>query len=243
MLLLLTRPKSGDDPLPGLLLAANHSVIIEPLLTVEALSAGTLDVSGLQAVAATSANAIRAAKAQSVLGPVLHLPLFAVGTATAAAARDAGFQHVVEGPGTARDLAAFMLARLQPKDGGVAYLRGESVAFELAPALTEAGFPVRERIVYRALPAQNLAAATLKALKRGEVGGVVLLSPRTASIYAGLIADAGLSTGLQGTLHYCLSDRVASALASLPGVSTRTAIRPNLQELVALIGLDAKQSP
>ncbi len=243
MRLLLTRPKSDDDPLPGLLEAAGHSIIVEPLLSVESLRTPPLADSPLQAIAATSANAIRAAKSGALLGPVLELPLFAVGTATATAARDAGFKHIVEGPGTARDLVPFMLARLQPQDGCILYLRGEHVAFELAQELAQAGLAVEERVVYRAAPAIGFAAPTLKALRQGKIDGVVLLSPRTATIYAGLVSAAGLSPEIHKPTHYCLSDRVAAPLAALPGVATRISTRPSLQELVALIGLDATQSP
>ena len=60
---------------------------------------------------------------------------------------------------------------------------------------------------------------------------------------AGLVSAAGLSPEIRKPAHYCLSDRVAAPLAALPGVSTRISTRPALQELVALIGLDATQSP
>ena len=243
MRLLLTRPKSDDDPLPGLLETAGHSIIIEPLLSVESLQPAAFIEVLLQAVVATSANAIRAAKSSALLAPVLELPLFAVGTATATAARDAGFKHIVEGPGTARDLVAFMLARLQPQEGGILYFRGEHVAFELAPELTQAGLIVQECIVYRAVPAVSFTVPTLKALRQGKIDGVVLLSPRTAAIYAGLVSAAGLSPEIRKPAHYCLSDRVAAPLAALPGVTARISTRPALQELVALIGLDATQSP
>ena len=243
MRLLLTRPKSDDDPLPGLLEAAGHSIIVEPLLSVESLQPAPLIEGVMQAVVATSANAIRAAKGGALLGPVLALPLFAVGTATATAARDAGFKHIVEGPGTARDLVPFMLARLKPQDGGILYLRGELVAFELAPELGQAGLDVQERIVYRAVPASAFSPLALKGLRQGKIDGVVLLSPRTATIYAGLVSAAGLSPEIHKPAHYCLSDRVAAPLAALPAVTTRIATRPSLQELVALIGLDATQSP
>ena len=243
MRLLLTRPQSDDDPLPELLREAGHTGLAGPLLRIDFLPLLSQDAASLQAIIATSSNALRAVKGSPALQSLLRLPLFAIGTATAAAARDAGFNDVIEGPGTGSDLVPFMRARLQPGGGGVLYLRGEDIAFDMRPALAETGLLAIDAVVYRAIAAEKFSAATLTALTKGTLGGVVLLSPRTASIYAKLVQNSCLTAEVTEICHYCLSDRVAHPLAALGAVTTRAPSRPNLQELVALIGRGATQLP
>lgn len=243
MRILLTRPRSDDDLLPGLLLASGHTVLADPLLAIEFLPPPGKETETLQAVVATSSNALRAVHGWTALKSLLHLPLFAVGSATATSAREAGFQAVIEGPGTGTDLVPFMQARLRPDGGGILYLRGEEVAFDMAPALAAVGLQVHDAVVYRAVAAASLAPATLKALRHGKIDGVVLLSPRTAAIYAGLILQANLMQQIARVHHFCLSIRVAPLLSGLGTVITHCPSHPNLQELVALIDRDVTHSP
>ena len=60
MRLLLTRPFDPDDTLGELLEAHGHQAVRAPLLKIEPLSFEVIDTSDLQAVIATSANALRA---------------------------------------------------------------------------------------------------------------------------------------------------------------------------------------
>jgi uroporphyrinogen-III synthase len=77
----------------------------------------------------------------------------------------------------------------------------------------------------------------------GEVDGVILMSPRTAEIYAALMRKAGLAGAARRLIHFCLSDAVAKRLASLGTVTVAVADRPRLEEVLALIDAAAAQSP
>ena len=242
MHLLLTRPTSDDDPLPDLLRARGHSVTHDPLLRIDVLAAPKIDVSGLQVIAVTSSNALRALSLSPLLPRLRSVPVFAVGDATAAAATALGFSDVRRGEGTAKDLLPAIVADLKPAAGAVLYLRGEEIAFDLSAPLTASGFAVQNAVVYRAVAAKAFASETIAGFARGAITGVVLMSPRTAETYVHLAETAGLASELSFLKHYCLSQRVAEPLGDLPDVSVRIARRPNLQELVALIDLDATQS-
>jgi uroporphyrinogen-III synthase len=75
-----------------------------PLFKVEPRPWSPPKASGFDAVVATSANAMR--MGGEGLGHFHHLPLLAVGQATAAAARGAGFAHVVAGSRDVVELSA-----------------------------------------------------------------------------------------------------------------------------------------
>jgi len=239
MRLLLTRPQIDDDPLERMLRAVGHEVVREPLLTIEHVSPGEIEPAGLQAVVATSANSLRGWLPAPDLTAI---PLFAVGNATARAAREIGFAAVTAGETGAQDLAATLLARLDPAKGRVIYLRGEDVAYDLEAPLWAAGYDVDSRRVYRAVPVAKFSSRTLAALSTGQIGGVVLLSPRTTQSYLRLIAQHGLGEVARGLVHFCLSERVAAQLTGTSNARIRIPARPNLQELVALIGAEATQS-
>ncbi len=64
-----------------------------------------MDLDAAQALIVTSRNALRALSAHRHLDKARKLPLFAVGEATAAAARELGFAEVTPGPGTGAGLA------------------------------------------------------------------------------------------------------------------------------------------
>jgi uroporphyrinogen-III synthase len=93
--LLLIRPEPGFAATAKRAHALGLSVIGAPLFAVRAVAWETPDLARYAGILFTSANAIREAGAQ--VTKLLHLPAFAVGEATAAAARDAGFASVVTG--------------------------------------------------------------------------------------------------------------------------------------------------
>ena len=238
MHLLLTRPKSEDDQLPGLLQSKGHTFLSDPVLSVEFVTPGQFDFGSLQAILITSSNALRALAASPDLDleRLRDLPLYAVGSATAAHARDMGFAKIRIGQGTSEDIVRQLIEDLAPGDGEIYYPHSQQVAYDPAPLLIGAGFAIRASVVYRTVPLGTLAPNTVAGLRNGDISGVVLLSPRTAKVYASLIETAGLVTALSRTCHFCLSARVADGLSASLAVPIKVAAHPNLQELVALIG-------
>ena len=77
-------------------------------------------------------------------------------------------------------------------------------------------------------------------LEDGKLDGVILMSPRTAKIFAALLARHGLVT--QGTrlVCYCLSEAVAEVVSRLDGV--RVAARPREEDVLALVNAEAASS-
>ncbi|WP_171946502.1 uroporphyrinogen-III synthase [Hyphomicrobium sp. CS1GBMeth3] len=238
----MTRPESGPepDPLRDALRAAGHRIMQAPLLSVT-LTGTMPSLEGAQALIATSRNGLRAVA--PVPGAALELPIFAVGPGTAALARRLGFRRVIEGPGTGAELAEVIRTEADPVAGALIHLAGDTLAFDLKSALAPLGFEVRTETVYRTETAPALPTEVADTLRRDELDAVLLMSPRTARVYAELVADPSLAAAARRLRHFCLSEAVAGELTPLGPVSVTVARLPNSQEMLALIAREAPDSP
>jgi uroporphyrinogen-III synthase len=225
--ILITRPRDPAEPLARQLEALGHEVLIEPLLSIERLHPRAAPLDGVQAILLTSANAAHALPPGG-----RHLPVLAVGGATARAARGAGSTTVLEAEGDAKSLARLVRERCTPARGALLHLCGEEVREGLGASLAAAGFEVRRQIVYRAHAATELSADLIDALRRGRLDAVLLLSPRTARTFSELVSREGMGRGLSRSVAVCLSDAVAEPCRELPFERVVIAARPELGSLL-----------
>jgi uroporphyrinogen-III synthase len=242
MRLLVTRPEPDALKLRALLEDHDHEATVEPLLSVAFEDGETIDLDGVQALIATSRNGLRALKARQLLAQARKLPLFAVGRGTAAEARGLGFETVVTGAGTAEQLIAHIVSVVDPAAGLLLHLAGNALATDLKGELELNGFRVIQPIVYRMRAATALSEDTVEQLAMGEIDGVILLSPRTATVYAALMRKHGLATIARALNHFCLSEAVAKGLQPLGAVPVEIAETPRLEEVLALIDAAAARS-
>jgi uroporphyrinogen-III synthase len=242
MRLLVTRPEPDALRLKAALEERGHEATVDPLLTLSFEDTEDVDLAGVQAMVATSRNGLRALKAQPAAIEARTLPLFAVGKATAAEARAIGFQTVVTGAGTAHELVTHIVAVLDPALGLLLHLGGDAAAVDLRRELEPHGFRVVQPIVYRMVPATVFSEDTIEQLALGEIDGIILMSPRTASIYTTLVRKHGLTRSVCELPHFCLSAAIARPLAPLRCRRIEVAEQPKLQELLALIDGDTAQS-
>ena len=145
------------------------------------------------------------------------------------------------GAGTAAELVAHIVSALDPAAGLVVHLAGDTLAANLEVELEAHGFRVLQPVVYRMVPAQSLSDETVEQLAMGEIDGVILMSPRTAAVYATLIRKHGLTATIRPLPHFCLSAAVARRLQPLGAVRIEIAEAPRLEELLALIDEAAAQ--
>jgi uroporphyrinogen-III synthase len=242
MRLLVTRPEPDALKLRAALEEHGHEATVEPLLSVSFDDPDPIDLEGVQALIATSRNAVRALKAHPLRGEARQLPLFAVGKATAAEARALGFELVVTGAGTGHELVAHIVSVSEPSAGLLMHLAGDTLAGDLMGELELQGFRVVQPVVYRMRPAAALSEDAVEQLAMGEIEGVILMSPQTATIYATLMRKQGLASVARGLTHFCLSQAVARRLQPLGAVSTEIAEAPRLEEVLALIDAAAAKS-
>jgi uroporphyrinogen-III synthase len=234
MRLLVTRPEPDASRQADKLRTMGHQSVLAPLLTIEIIPGVALHLDGAQALIVTSRNVLRAMAVRPELIAARDLPLYAVGDATARLAAEFGFRQIVTGPGTGEQLADLIARELDPGNGMLLHLAGGMLAFDLKSALEAKGYTVRQPVLYSAVPAKTLPPEALALLREGRLDGAIFMSPRTAAIFAGLVAAEGAVTQASRLRCYCLSQAVADALAPL-GAKVAVAPRPSEEELLALI--------
>ncbi|MHB1302489.1 MAG: uroporphyrinogen-III synthase [Acidiphilium sp.] len=224
---LVTRPEPGGSATAAALRAAGHVPILSPCIGIEPLPANL----------PAASDAIVVASAQTLPGLPRELhdtPLYAVGDATAARARAAGFSAVASAGGDARDLAA-MVAATMPPGASLLLPCGVGNGMELAAELRRRGFRVTRRAVYRAHGAEELPVAALAALAAHEVDRVLVFSPKTARHFVRLVEAAGLATLLDRAIAIAISPDAAAPLRRLPFFAIRSAVSPDQDHMLAIL--------
>lgn len=237
---LVTRPIEDAEPVAKRLLEAGIEPVLEPLLSIVFLPAPDLDLSDVQALLFTSSNGVRAfarvAKARD-------LPVFAVGDASARAARSEGYAEVESAGGNVDDLARLVAQKLNPGAGALLHVAGSVVAGDLAGALSSGGFEVRRAILYEARPASALSDNVVNLLRGNGIAMALFFSPRTAAAFVTLALKAGLAASCRNVVAMCLSPAVAKAVAGIEWRDVRIARRPELRALMDEIDAAVRAPP
>lgn len=237
MRILITRPEPEASRFAALLKEHGIDAVVAPVLVIEPTETPLppLDARerGIQALLFTSANGVRAYAARKGR---TDLPVYAVGDATAAAARDTGFANVVSAGSDWQGLAALVAEKLDPAKGPLLHPTGVDQAGDITAALQGRGFDVVRTVVYRAAPVAELALAARAALAEPGLDGVALFSPRSAEIFVDRAAAAGLAQRLAELDAFCISRAVAEAIEGKAAWrAVRVAARPNAEALIASI--------
>jgi uroporphyrinogen-III synthase len=168
------RPEPGAAATVHAARAMGLEAVAAPLFTVRALD-WTPPADPPEAVLMTSVNAARLGGAG--LARLIDRPLYAVGAATAAAAREAGFTRIVTGPDGIEEIAARAAA-----DGvtRLLHLAGREHRDTMTPV-------IERRLVYAADPVGQLPDAARAVLPDAIA---LLHSPRAARLFASLVDPA-----------------------------------------------------
>ncbi|NDV87447.1 hypothetical protein GTW51_12130 [Aurantimonas aggregata] len=188
------------------LTARGHEPLVLPLETVETLDAPPPD-GAFAAFAVTSAHAV-APLARAF--PNDGRPLFAVGEATASAARNAGFPDVRVAGGAADGIGALAAATL-PHESTILYAAGRTRTATLESGLAEAGVGCAVWEVYAIHPVRPDATTVRRVIAGRAPDGVLVLSVGQATALARLcraLPDAFSPL----PLVLVLSERIAAAL-------------------------------
>lgn len=241
---LVTRPAEDAAPLVRALAGRGIEALLAPMLSIAPVPDAPRRLAdllvGAQAVLFTSANGVRAFAAASARR---ELPVFAVGDASAAAARIANFRTVASAGGDVADLAELVAGRLAPQGGALVHAAGTTVAGDLAGSLGALGFTVRRAPIYEAWPTAALEPEAAAALRRGEAVLALFFSPRTAATFVRVATAAGVVECCRAMAALALSPAVAAALAALSWRAVRVAATPSQQDiLAALDGYLAEQA-
>ena len=121
MHVLVTRPEPDGIKLKGLIERMGHAATVAPLLSVSYEDLDPAELEGVTTLIATSRNALRALVGSDALPRARRIPLFAVGSGTAAEAR--------------RGLAVLALFEISVATGEEALLPGFHSPSARAPAI------------------------------------------------------------------------------------------------------------
>jgi uroporphyrinogen-III synthase len=227
---LITRPEPGAGQTAERIAALGLTPVVAPVLTIEPAARLVRLPDRFAATVLTSGNAVAGCP------PACHArPAFAVGSATAAKARAAGFGALVDADADASVLPD-LIARTVGADGQTLFLpTAVGQGSELAAALRGRGYRVLRRAVYRAAVAPTLPAAAVDALRAGSVKAALFFSGETARGFVRLVRAAGLETTLEGVEAVAISGRTEMALRPLPWRHIRVAERPNQDAMLVLL--------
>lgn len=226
MRVLVTRPAAQALATAELLRRHGHEPLVDPILTIEPMPLPRLAPGDYRALLVTSVNTVPA-----LPDDLRVLPVYAVGSATAGALRAAGWRIAGEAAGDGRSLAGLVARVLAP--GRLLHPGGEDRAPALVEGLAAAGFTIDQPVAYRAVAAAALPEATRAALAGAVLDAVLLASPRSASVWCGLVRDAGLADGTRRLVAACISAAVAEAAGSLIWHAVRIA---SSRDQTALVG-------
>jgi len=225
MRILVTRPRDDGEAIAARLKAAGHVPLLAPLLEPRWFDGPPLDLAGIDAILATSANGVRALVRRTARRDIA---IFAVGPQTAGEARAAGFTPVENADGDARALAAAVPRWLA--QGTLLHVCGEQNEGALAETLVAAGYAVRREILY-VVEARPLPDDAAQALQDGMVDAALFFSPRSARIFM----EQAAAMPLRAVSAVCISPATAAALPQAAFREIRIAPKPNQDALLALL--------
>jgi uroporphyrinogen-III synthase len=231
MAVLVTRPHPDDETTAASLRARGFDVLRAPMLRFEPVAVHEDLNARYSAVIVTSANALRGIEPHLKGHRMLELPLFAVGDHTAAAARRAGFTHVVSANGDAANLRDLVLASLRAKElkkaSTLLYLAGAEIARDLASELEESGFRVVTQTTYRMIAVKSLPRQACDAFAANQVEAVLHYSQRSARAFLDAARAAGVEISALAIPQCCISATVAAVLRDAGATQVVVAATPD----------------
>lgn len=214
-MLLLTRPQKDAQAFAQEVLSHQPAaqILISPVLTITPI--GTLpDLSAYAAVVFTSRHAV-ACFAHA------HIPkkmtCFAVGEATAEAAKKLGFL-VISSAGAAQDL--ILLVQKTGAAGPLIHPHGQHARGQIATTLTKKGIPCAECVIYDQIETP-LSIQARALLTQPQALLVPVFSPRSARL---LQRYGPLPNGSE---IIAISQTVAACFSTQPHIKTTVACHPN----------------
>jgi uroporphyrinogen-III synthase len=222
----ITRAEPGASATAARVEAAGWTPVIAPLLAVRVLPDVTLDLTDVAALAFTSAGAVRAFAA---ISPVRDRPVFAVGEATAAAARIAGFIEVSSADGDVGDLAGLIIGSRERLRGRILHPGATILAGDLVGDLIAAGIEAQAVALYETL-AVDPADTVNPLLDALDV--VLVHSPRAGETLAAFLADHPAPR----LRLLAISEAAAAPLVATAFRDRRIAAHPREADLLLCLG-------
>jgi uroporphyrinogen-III synthase len=217
----VTRTRPAADATAERLAALGLLPIVAPVLAARPIVDAAVDLVGVDAIAFTSGHAVTAFAALSAeREPVV----FAVGAATAQAARRLGFGRVVVGTGGAGALAP-LIAAAEPRPARVLIPTAAEPSADLAGLLASLGVGAVTAAVYETIPTGAFAPLS-------EIDAILIHSARAAALVADHLAGQDEAARLAA---YAISETAAAPLRAAGLRSVQASAAPTESALLALL--------
>lgn len=241
MRVLITRPGSRAGGTVAKLEELGHDVVGLPLFSPvhDQVASKTALATPHAAIAITSAEAVRGLKQLGpALAPHLATQVFAVGKATADAARAAGFANVEMSAGSGQELGAVVAehyaARGRPPLP-LLYLAGEKRMGRFEKVLAENGLECVVAETYRMEPIVYSLEEQQALLVDAKADAVFFYSREAARAFFDLDVFGQSREAIRKTLFLCLSRNIAEAVPEELQNSAVVSDNPDEDELIDLL--------
>jgi uroporphyrinogen-III synthase len=254
---LIIRPQPDADRDVALLMRYGVPALASPSMKRMYLThelPGSVNFSG---IILTSRNAVEAItqfdKVNADEGRWAKLPVFVVGSATAAAARDAGFSNIIRGTGGGAGLLApiscYFAQKIANQENDefsnrnlpLFWPSAVEINFDMVAALATYGVAVQRLPVYQMIANDGLDSIITDKLTEGVIAAVVAMSPRSVQIFRKNLDAAGKASSLAGMVLIAGSSAIAAAAGG--GWQTiHTARQPRRSRLLAIAVLSHRHN-
>ena len=226
---LVTRPQPVADEFAEMLRHEGFYVYLAPMTEYVEIDADPKDLESYQALIFTSAQAALIFSKRST---VRRLPVLAVGDATAAAARKAGFTTVYSAKGDVGDIVNLIKSVTSAlKLKKILHPCGEDITNDIS----ELGVEVVRMPVYKAHFLESLPDNVVQVLQRGAVDIVTVFSTRTAKNLVKMLQKKNMRGVSKKLEAVCISRRVATELRGIQWKAIRIASNPETKDMLDII--------
>jgi uroporphyrinogen-III synthase len=233
---LVTRPEPGASRTAAALGEAGIEAVICPFtesVDLPVAASAVAEAGRSAAVAVTSAKALTHAP-PALVDAVRAMPVFAVGDATARAARQARMNDVRSADGDAVALAG-LVGNAIPANAPVAYLCGRVRTGELERRLSETGRKVTLIETYDIQKVSCLTDTIMDAIQSADLDGILLHSGMSARLLADALEATGREQLLEKTTLFLISKRAGEPLKAFAQASIVAAPVPRDDALVEAV--------
>ena len=232
MRILITRPLTESLICSERLIALGHSVIIEPLLTINFNQKQTISLGGIYAILITSGNGVRALALATL---IRDIPLYVVGAVTAKIAMEARFSKIVAANSSVNSLFNLVIDQVKHDSGKLLHITGPEVKGDLVANLERLGYNVERRVLYGRTLAAAFTTKAYKALDNDLIDAVLFFSQSAAKVFVKLIIGENLATKISNLVLFCSSSDIAKELEGLESKLIIVTSEPTTESMIKQI--------
>ena len=230
------RPQPDADLDVAALARRNVPALACPLMAPTYLaSLADLDVTRFAGVIFTSRHAVDGFAGGVVGSAWQDLPAYCVGRATARRAAQAGFTRTITGHGGGRGLVPLIRDDSPVMSTPLLWPSAAQISFDMVAELAP-DIDVRRVPVYEMEPVDGLSPPVLAALQTSQLGGVIMMSARSAVLFT----EALDASGFAGERHNITVIAGSQAIADAAGNEWKDCLvarRPTRARLLAIASL------